>query len=308
MSSFTDAFRSWRRGLKARLPYVRRREHRVLQRIHAELIDAVDGQATPAAQARVHVAKALAPGMTGEVCLFVSFGDQPHLKPHAAAHIEHLLAAGIQVVLVVNTDLPPTGFEIDAGLLSRLGGVLVRENLGFDFGAWAHALSMCEGRERWSRLYLVNDSIVGPLMQPAFDRMIERIRQSPAEVIGLTESLAPHRHLQSYFLVFNAAALRSTAFQGLFARMMNWPTKTQVIELYEVRLTGLLQAQGLRCEAMFPSLSGDPLSSDDTSVRWAELVAAGFPYLKTRVIAKYPRDERIKSWLASAAATGSPRP
>lgn len=297
MTSFSDAFRTWRRGLKSRLPYVRRREHRVLQRIHAELIEAVDGQATPAARARLHVVKPLAQYMTGEVCLFVTFADQPELKPHVTRHIEQLLDVGMHVVLIANTDLPAGSFRVETKLLNRMDGVLVRENTGFDFGAWAHALSLCEGRERWTRLLLVNDSIVGPLSRPAFDRMIVRIRQSDADVIGLTESLAPHRHLQSYFLVFNASALQSAAFKGLFARMMNWPTKTQVIELYEARLTSLLEAQGLRCEALFPSLSGDPLSSDDTSVRWAELVEAGFPYLKTRVIAKHADDARIKSWL-----------
>jgi len=86
----------------------------------------------------------------------------------------------------------------------------------------------------------------------------------------------------------------------LFRRLLNWPIKSQVIEVYESRLTALLEAQGLRCEALFPSLSNDPLSSDDTSIRWAELVTAGFPYLKTRVIARHPHDERIKAWLASS--------
>ena len=307
MASFAESFRTWRRGLKARLPYVRRREHRVLQRKYAELIEALDQQATPAAAAKLRTAKPLQQGLPGEVCLFVSFADGPRLKPHAVEHIRHLLDAGIRVVLIVNTDLPADRFEIDRALQDRLSGVLIRENTGFDFGAWAHGLALCEDTSRWSRLFLVNDSIVGPLDAGDFERMLARVRSSAADVVGLTESLAPLRHLQSYFLVFNATALRHEAVRRLFARMLNWPAKSQVIDIHESRLTALLRAEGLNCEALFPALSADPLSSDDTSLRWAQLVRAGFPYLKTRVIAAHPRDPRIKAWLSARPGATHPK-
>lgn len=307
MASFAESFRTWRRGFKARLPYVRRREHRVLQRKYAELIEALDQQATPAAAAKLHTAKPLQQGLPGEVCLFVSFADEPRLKPHAAEHIRHLLDAGIRVVLIVNTDIPADRLEIDRALQDRLSGVLIRENTGFDFGAWAHGLALCEDTSRWSRLFLVNDSIVGPLDAGDFERMLARVRSSAADVVGLTESLAPLRHLQSYFLVFNATALRHEAVRRLFARMLNWPAKSQVIDIHESRLTALLRAEGLRCEALFPALSSDPLSSDDTSLRWAQLVRAGFPYLKTRVIAAHPRDPRINAWLSARPGATHPK-
>ncbi len=307
MPSFTDTLRSWRRRFKAALPYVRRREFRVVQRNFAQLIEALDGAASPAAQAQVHIVLPLQQALNGDVCLFVSFAPEPELKPHVATHVRHLMDAGISVVLVVNTDLNPGSLVVDADLRCRLSGLLVRQNLGYDFGAWAHTLSLCTGTERWSRLFLVNDSVVGPLNAQDFMRLIARVRASTADLIGLTEALAPSRHLQSYFLVFTAAALNHPVVARLFKSVLNWPNKSQVIAVYESRLTGLLEAQGLHCEAMFPSLHGDPLSSDDTSLRWAELVRAGFPYLKTRVIAQCAHDERLKAMLA-AAKSGAPPP
>lgn len=298
MATLSDILRTARRRAKAGLPFVRRREYLLLQQRHSALIEAVDS-ATPAAAAAIYVVKPVVTDLSGEVCLFVSFADQETLKPHVAEHISHLLAAGIRVVLIVNTDLPLNGITIDAALQDRLDGALIRQNLGFDFGAWAHALKLCDRRDRWTRLYLVNDSIVGPLSEAAFTTMLERVRQVDADVIGLTEGLQPRRHLQSYFLVFGENALRSVAFETVFAHVRNWPEKVQVIEMYEARLTGLLEADGLRCRALFPPLHADPLSADDTSIRWAELVCAGFPYLKTRVITKYPRDKRIVNWLAA---------
>ncbi len=307
MSTFDENFRTWRRRLKASLPYVRRREHRVLQRKYAELIEAIDAKASPASDAGLLWIKPLPAGLEGEVCLFVTFADQPRIKPHALEHLAALVAAGLRVVVIVNTDIVVDRLTIDGALLDRASGVVIRQNIGFDFGAWAHVLTFCGDTTPWTRLFLINDSIVGPLNESDFGRLLERIRNSGADVVGLTEALAPVRHLQSYFLVFGARALQGGAVRRIFGRMRNWPTKMQVIDLYESRLTALFEAEGLRCEAVFPSLSGDPLSSDDTSVRWAELVRQGFPYLKTRVIAAHPHDSRIEAWLA-ARPGGTPTP
>lgn len=285
------------------MPYVRRREYRNLQRRHAELIDAIDGTATPATAAALSAVKEWRPaGRDAEVCFFVTHAPQPELKPHVRHHLSRLIDAGLRVLLIVNADAPAMRMTIDPELLDRLDGAWLRQNVGFDFGAWAHAWNGCDdvARAAWSRLYLVNDSIVGPLDAAAFGRMIERIRCEPADVVGLTEALAPHRHLQSYFLVLNARALRSPVVRQRFARMLNWPSKQQVIDVVETRATALFAAAGLRCSALFPSLVADPLVSDDTSLRWAELVEAGFPYLKTRVIARHSHDARIRRWLSES--------
>ncbi|HEX7438934.1 MAG TPA: rhamnan synthesis F family protein [Caldimonas sp.] len=306
MSTFEDSFRTWRRRLKASLPYVRRRELRVLQRKYAELIEAIDVKASPASDAALLWIKAFPAELEGDVCLFVTFADEPRIKPHALEHLAALVAARVRVVVIVNTDVAVDRLAIDGALLERASGVVIRQNIGFDFGAWAHVLTFCGDTTRWTRLFLVNDSIVGPLNESDFARLLERIRNSGADVIGLTEALAPLRHLQSYFLVFGARALQGGAVRRIFGRMRNWPTKVQVIDVCETRLTALFEAEGLRCEALFPSLSGDPRSSDDTSVRWAELVRQGFPYLKTRVIAAHPHDPRIKAWLAARPGATPP--
>lgn len=303
MPLFED-WRRWRRALKAALPYVRRREHRLLLRKYAALIEAVDGAATPAAQARLRVRKALAVPLTGDVCLFVSHATQPLLKAHVIGHIEHLLAAGWQVVLIVNTDHDADAFTIDPAFAQRLSAVLLRQNMGFDFAAWAHGLALCGPRDGWGRLLLVNDSVVGPLDASAFTRLMAQLRASPADAIGLTESLAPQRHLQSYFLAFNAAALRHPAWQAFFARVLNWPDKSQVIDVCETRLTALLNAAGLRCEALFPARGDDPLSSDDTSLRWQALIDAGFPYIKTRVLDTLGADDRARHRVADVPDQG----
>lgn len=290
--SFTDSFRALRRNVKAALPYVRRREHRILQRRHSDLIDGLGWTALPATEATLHALKPIAAPMAGEVCLFVSYAPGPRLKRHVALHIEQLLRAGIQVVLILNTDLAPTAFQLDPGLVERLAGVFVRENTGFDFAAWAHLFAISD-RRHWTRLYLINDSIIGPLDAAAFARIVERVRASSAGVVGLTENRAPVRHVQSFFLVFGPVALHHPAVERIFARMLSLPTKDQVIDVYELRLTQVLTRLGIACEALFPPLSNDPHSSNDTSFRWAELIQAGCPYIKTSIADRFAGSAKL---------------
>lgn len=304
MSAFVDAFRAWRRDFKARMPYVRRREYRILRSRFDELVEGLGWTAPPATQARITALRPLAPLASGEVCFFVSFAPQPRLKRHVRLHIDNLLRCGVQVVLVLNTDLPATAIELDAGFADRLSGVFVRENAGFDFAAWAHLHSLCPDAARWTRLFLVNDSIVGPLNEADFDTMMRRIRASSADVVALTESQLPVPHLQSFFMALNASALRSDAVQRLFQRVVSLPTKGQVIDVYETRLTQMLKRQGLRCESVFAPLSDDPHSSNDTSFRWGALIRAGFPYIKTSILDRHAGDPEIRAlvpaeWRAS---------
>lgn len=302
MSILAESWRRWRRAIKARAPYVRRREYRILEKKYAGLIDALHSQVTPACAASLAIRKPLAPAMRGEVCLFVTHAPQSRIKTHVVHHIEHLLRAGLQVVLIVNTDLPPEQVAVDPELEIRLSGVLVRANCGFDFGAWAHTLSLCD-RAAWERLYLVNDSVVGPLAAESFDSMMARARASDADVVGLTENPAPLEHLQSYFLVLNRRAVTSAVFDSLVRGMLNFPDKGQVVDFYEIRLTRLLVRQGLRAQALYSALP-DGRASGDLLGHWELMLAAGLPYVKTRVLQEYPRDPRIQAVRTSACVDG----
>lgn len=276
--------RDWTRRVKAKIPLVRRRKLQALEHRYHELAEALGWRALPAGQARLVAVKPVVPELDGEVCLFVSFAARPRIKPHVAAHIDQLMRSGIRVVLIVNSDQPDIPLELAEDLRCRLSGIYVRENTGFDFAAWAQVLSLCPDISRWSRLLLVNDSIVGPLDTKPFDRMLARIRGAQADFLGLTENHRPRWHLQSFFLVFNPAVLRHPSFRQFVRGILSLPTKEMVIDVYETRLTQMLSEQGLRGEALFPLARSDLYKSNDTVHRWDQLILAGFPYVKTSVV------------------------
>ena len=276
-------FREWRRTMKSRLPYVRRREHRILEQRHDALAKVFLGAMAPADTAAISVVKDLAEPLRGDICLFVTHAPSETLKPHVAAHVSQLVDAGVSVILIVNTDLPAASIRVEPALLERLSGCVVRENVGLDFAAWAHAHAMFAKRLAPTRLMLVNDSIIGPLDADRYRSLLLRVRASTADVVGLTESFDPRYHLQSFYLVFNARALEP--LRQCFGHVLNLPTKDLVIDVYETRLTQHLAAAGLRCEALFPTPARSRHAPpNDTALRWSALVAAGFPFVKASVV------------------------
>ncbi len=283
-ANILQALRRYRRGLKSRLPYVRRREYRRLMEKYARCMDAMSQGLPPATAARVNVAVPMRGDTGAELCLFVTHAIEPTLKAHVVAHVEHLMEAGFRVALIVNTDLDAQAIQVGAGLAARLDALYIRENVGFDFAAWAHGWSLCGAPGGLDRLVFVNDSIIGPLSSPAFAAMIQRLRSSTADVVGLTESTQTRHHLQSFFLAFGRRALQSAELRHALAHMYSLPTKEMVIDAYETQLTQRLRTAGLSIEALFPAMTDDHWSSNDTFYYWADLIRAGFPFIKTSVL------------------------
>lgn len=292
---FRDAFRRLRKAAKAKMPYVRRREYRLLAERHEALVAAFTTDARAATDAQVEVVKAPDPWLAGEVCLFAAYAPTPELKPHVRAHLGSLAHAGFAVVLVVNTDLDRRSLRLDPALLDGLAGCIVRENAGFDFAAWGHAYSLGGGFPRCARLLLANDSMIGPLDERAYAALIGRLRASGADMVGLTENRTPQPHLQSYFLAFGPRALASEPFRRAFGGMRSLPTKELVIDAYETSLTPRLIRAGLSAAALFPPLYDEPRSGDDTMTRWRELIDAGLPFVKASLLRSPQHGDTVRA-------------
>lgn len=277
-------FRDWRRSLKDRLPFVRRRVHAGAVRKYALLTEAIGLGVPLADEVPVTALRDVEPGACDELCLFVSYQPDPAPKPHVVAHVTALLDRGIRVVLVLNTPRRADEVRIDPAFAARLSGLFVRANAGYDFAAWAHAHALVAPRLQARRLYLTNDSLVGPLDGAAFDTLLQRIRASRADVTGLVEAPSPRPHLQSYFLAFNERAV-ATGLAPFFRRVQCFADKGTVVDVYETWLTQRLRQAGLTCEALFPAV--DPYGG------WRDLIDAGFPFLKTRALAEHRHDPAL---------------
>ena len=258
-----------------------------------------------------------------EVALFVHFDRAAVVREHVMEYLRALAEAGLSVVFVTNSGrLPPASM---AALQRFCAGVLIRRNVGYDFGAWREGIErLALPRADTEMLVIINDSVYGPLCP--LHGLIERIDLTEADLWGLTESWQSRYHLQSYFLAFSRAVLASDAWRKFWASVQPVASKHWVIRTYEVGLTQALLRAGFRAQALWPyeplvreaelpagaerreaQERDDPIYEarrrharrirdaavgriplNPTSDLWRQLLLAGYPFLKRELLRDNP--------------------
>ncbi|MGO9816523.1 MAG: rhamnan synthesis F family protein [Acidocella sp.] len=183
-----------------------------------------------------------------KVALFMHFDGRGLVREQVLHYIAELKANDRDVVFVTNSGrLKPAALLAVQALCAA---VIVRKNIGYDFGAWRDALDYLGlPRAETQEVILANDSVFGPLT-PMTDTL-RRLNYNKADIWGLTESWQLRYHLQSYFLAFGPAALRSETFRKFWAEVMPVPMKTYIVREYEVGITQAMTKGGLRCAAVW---------------------------------------------------------
>ncbi|WP_375396444.1 rhamnan synthesis F family protein [uncultured Sphingomonas sp.] len=189
---------------------------------------------------------------------------------------------------------------MDITSLAFASGILLRENRGYDFGAWAAVIHrLAASISRCDVLAIANDSVIGPSSR--FGEMLERVEASNAGVIGLVESDERRNHFQSFVLFFKRDVLKTRHFRKFWSKVRSG-NRTYVIDHYELRLKQIFEAAGSRTETLFP-LAGEP-GANPTLTAWDRLLDAGFPYLKLELLRSNPRGVALQDWEQVAAANG----
>ncbi|WP_170426149.1 rhamnan synthesis F family protein [Ruegeria arenilitoris] len=218
-----------------------------------------------------------------ELALFVTHAPAGKIKPHVPVYIDALRQSGISVVvIVVAKDIS----DVDtSSLLKQVDGLILRENGGYDFAAWAHALNHLS-LEGTRLLCLVNDSLIGPLWKGGLDTVVKKVRESKADLIGLTDNYEFKHHLQSFFLVAKDKAVEALA--DFLGDVRSLDDKQEVIFAYELQLTDALKENGFHAEALFPNAG----ATNRTIKDWQGLIEEGFPFVKTAVL----QDPNTRGW------------
>lgn len=247
--------------------------------------------------------------------VFAHYDRDGALRPYVREHLRALRSVASRVVLVSNAAL---GDEARAEAERLADRVLLRENLGFDFAMWRDALAS-ESLEL-DELVLCNSSVLGPFtpLPALFARMREH------DFWGPTESTQHTWHLQSYFLVFGRAVVRSEAFTRFFRSVLDYADKEQVIRSYELGLCTYLTQHGFRGASVIalgdveaavqrrglrlpwqapPSLRGKSafVCVPDEHVR------LGAPFIKVASLADLEKNGTLGELYALAAQAGYPR-
>jgi lipopolysaccharide biosynthesis protein len=270
-------------------PLVHYLRHGVKEGRHARPSEIVVGEVTDAA-----LLCRKRPCASGEITLFVTHSPDGKLKPHVRHYLEALRRHGMSPVLIVAADVEFG--ELDSDLLALVDGFYVRQNVGYDFAAWAHIFRKNPQLLCADILYLINDSTVGPLNEQKFEQLLRRVRSSRSDVIGLTDSYERGWHIQSYFIALKATALSSTALRAFMEKIKNLRAKNDVVFAYEIRFAAALRAAGLSCEVLFPRTFPAGKAYNPSLLDWPALIGSGMPFIKLAALRNSSDRSRSTDW------------
>ena len=132
-------------------------------------------------------------------------------------------------------------------------GLIVRRNEGYDYGSWMAGLRAYKPLIiQRGQLLLSNDSFWGPVRP--IDKLLMKLSDTTADVVGLTDNLMYEPHLQSPFLLFREKVINNPVFWDFWDDIKRWETKRSIIKNYEVGLPVLLRKQGMRLESCIATI------------------------------------------------------
>jgi lipopolysaccharide biosynthesis protein len=218
----------------------------------------------------------LRPGDDAVVLVLYAAGGT--LSDIQRSQVEVYAKARFKVILIINSAVFPRygDFSIDAASV-----IIVRENSGYDFAAWCHAIHLIGGLSQLRSVAFANDSVL-PLSADAVHRTREAALAASGDVIFLTANKEVRPHAQSYFWLLKESALRKDAL-SLLANIRVHDSKEKLILSEEVNLSDRFSASGHAVSVLYSVAAADDAGVNPTIHYWQDLIACGFPFLKIQL-------------------------
>ena len=154
--------------------------------------------------------------------------------------------AGIDVLIISNRDLSD---DVIAQLRPHCRWLLIRENIGRDFGAYADAIRFLSKQNLpQERLFLFNDSLFYR-DEGLLEQLIDPMRRHAFS--AATVSQAPLPHAQSFCMAFGKTVLEHPAFRAYWDAYRPIDTRRWAISRGELGLSVALTAAGFKPVAVY---------------------------------------------------------
>ena len=175
-----------------------------------------------------------------KICLFAHFDRNNEVSDRIYYYLKALSDAGFDIIFVsTSSDMSESVRE---KLIDVVAKVIVRKNIGYDFGSWRTGYQYAGDISRYSSLVLANDSVIGPVN--SLKDMLEAMSSSKFNVWGVTDNYEINYHAQSYFLCFDSTILKSDFLPEFMSEIKVHDNKQVVINEYEVGLSQLALSKG----------------------------------------------------------------
>jgi hypothetical protein len=243
-----------------------------------------------------------------ELCLFVTHCPLGAPHEYTLTYLAELKRAGLLVIVcLVVEDLT---IPVADGLMDLADGVLLRENGGYDFGAWADVLRRFPQAWGAGRLYFANDSILGPF--ESLGPIIDSIRDSNSGFFALSECTTTDHHAQSFFFGWNQANLAAVALRRFWEDVGNLRSKVAVVLNHEhgifplsPELADPTQQIIFGFQQIFGCSPADLSGVNPTHNGWKRLLTSGFPFVKGDLLRDGVANVDSSDWEGFCAAHGA---
>ena len=234
------------------------------------------------------------------VCIFSHFDKSNEVAEYVVYYLQALNKV-FDIVFVSTATLSASSVEEIASLVNT---AIVKENIGYDFGAWKTGLGYLESvGVDYDNLLLCNDSVYGPFGEVV--DIIDKASKSGADVYAISDSYEITYHLQSYFMFFNKKALKSSAWYNFWNDYKIIKNKHELILRNEIGISQQLCAEGLNLKAMVPASTLGHINNMHFNWKQALLdYDAGF--IKIELLRDNPLNIQISDWESVASKLGYP--
>jgi rhamnosyltransferase len=193
------------------------------------------------------------------ILFFVHYNKYNGLLEYVLHLLKNIKSIYNRIVFISNSFIPHKQKENLNGLCDT---IIIRENNGFDFGAWKDGI-LQEGWDALStydNITLMNDTCFGPLFD--LKQIYLQMEQTNVDFWGLTNyrftkqgmpgtnRFVPE-HIQSYFLCFSKKVSLSSVFQIFWDTIKYEKDIKKVIQKYETQLTSILARSGFTYKVYF---------------------------------------------------------
>ena len=231
--------------------------------------------------------------INNNLCIFSHFDKDGMIDDYVMHYLKSLFNADIDIIFV------STAKNISNENLNKLSpycrDIIIKENIGYDFGAWKTGLKYIDNEiENYNGLLLCNDSVYAPLYD--LNSMMDEMNKKSIDFWGITDSYDVNWHLQSYFLFFNNNVFLNKVFKDFWRDYKVYKIKRNIIEKYEVGLTNVLSKGGFKFSSYCPSnkLINDK-KVNTTHFFWKELIIdKKCPIIKIELLRDNPMQMDIK--------------
>lgn len=217
------------------------------------------------------------------LCIFVFYDSDGIVDEYVMYLLKEVKKICGRIIIASNN---PLIFSEKAKLESITKEIIIRENIGFDAGAYKEILLSYIGFQelkKYDELILMNDTVYGPFypLEKIFIKMEKKY-----DFWGITKQAAfctdygiVEENIQSYFLVFNSNVLNAKVFEKFWNMLPIPKTFKEDCIYFENTLSSVLIKAGFRWGAVVES---DAYDSDKAQKNFNH-----YAYIMGQLVQKY---------------------